>query len=58
VPVTPDDPAAQPNREAVGGAGALARPFLCAFRDQDPITRGADGVLRQLIPGAEGSHTP
>jgi haloalkane dehalogenase len=58
VPVTPDDPAAQPNREAWDELKRWTRPFLCAFSDQDPITRGADGVLRQLIPGTEGQpHT-
>jgi haloalkane dehalogenase len=55
VPVTPDDPAAQPNREAWEELKRWTRPFLCAFSDQDPVTRGADGVLRQLIPGAEGA---
>jgi haloalkane dehalogenase len=56
--VTPDDPAAQPNREAWEELKRWTRPFLCAFRDQDPIIRGADGVLRRLIPGAAGQpHT-
>jgi haloalkane dehalogenase len=32
--------------------------FLCAFSDQDPITRGGDRVLRAEIPGCEGQpHT-
>jgi haloalkane dehalogenase len=58
VPVTPDDPAAQSNREAWEELKRWTRPFLCASSDQDPITRGADGVLRKLIPGAEGQpHT-
>ncbi|HEX3607108.1 MAG TPA: haloalkane dehalogenase [Candidatus Dormibacteraeota bacterium] len=58
VPVTSDDPAAEPNRAAWQGLMRFDRPFLCAFSDQDPITRGADRVLRKLIPGAEGQpHT-
>jgi len=28
------------------------KPFLTAFSDQDPITRGAERVLQRLIPGA------
>jgi haloalkane dehalogenase len=32
--------------------------LLCAFGDCDPLTRGADGVLRDDIPGAAGQpHT-
>ena len=34
------------------------KPFLTAFSDGDPITRGADRVLQQRIPGALGQpHT-
>jgi haloalkane dehalogenase len=34
------------------------KPFLTAFSDSDPITRGADAVLQRLIPGASGqAHT-
>ena len=54
VPVTPDDPAAEPNRAAWEELRRWTRPFLCAFSDQDPITRGGDRILRKLIPGAEG----
>lgn len=58
VPVTPDDPAAEPNRAAWGELGRWTRPFLCAFSDGDPITRGGDQVFRRLIPGCEGQpHT-
>ncbi|HEY2702800.1 MAG TPA: haloalkane dehalogenase [Candidatus Dormibacteraeota bacterium] len=58
VPVTPDDPAAQPNREAWEELKRWTRPFLCAFSDQDPVTRGGDQLFRRLIPGAEGQpHT-
>jgi len=58
VPITPDDPAAEPNRAAWAELRRWSRPFLCAFSDQDPITRGGDRVFRRLIPGAEGQpHT-
>ena len=34
------------------------RPFLTAFSDGDPITRGADRVLQARIPGTRGQpHT-
>jgi len=58
VPTSPDDPAAGPNREAWDVLRHWTKPFLCAFSDQDPITRGADRVLRAEIPGcADQPHT-
>jgi haloalkane dehalogenase len=54
VPITPDDPAAAPNRAAWETLKTWQRPFVCAFGDSDPITRGADGMLQALIPGAAG----
>jgi haloalkane dehalogenase len=58
VPVTPDDPAAAPNRKAWEVLGRWTKPFLTAFSDSDPITGGADRILQQAIPGAEGqAHT-
>jgi haloalkane dehalogenase len=58
VPTSPDDPAAGPNRAAWDALRAWTKPFLCAFSDHDPITGGADRVLRAEIPGCEGQpHT-
>jgi haloalkane dehalogenase len=58
VPTRPDDPAAAANRAAWETLRAYERPFLCAFSDSDPITRGADRQLRADIPGAAGqAHT-
>jgi len=54
VPITPDDPAAEANRAAWEVLKRWDKPFLCAFGDSDPITGGADAVLRKLIPGAAG----
>jgi len=58
VPVTPDDPAAVPNRRAWDVLRAWRKPFLTAFGDSDPITQGADAILQREIPGAAGQpHT-
>jgi haloalkane dehalogenase len=54
VPASPDDPAADANRAAWEGLKAFDRPFLCAFSDGDPITAGADRVLREQVAGAAG----
>lgn len=52
VPITPDDPASAPNRAAWESLRRFDRPFLCAFSDSDPFTRGADALFRSEIPGA------
>jgi len=58
VPTSPDDPAAPANRRAWEALGRWRKPFLTAFGDSDPITRGADRVLQAAIPGAAGQpHT-
>lgn len=54
VPTTPDDPASEPNRKAWEVLRKWEKPFLTAFSDSDPITRGADRPLQNLIPGAAG----
>lgn len=54
VPTSPDDPAAPANRAAWEALRRFEKPFLCAFSDSDPITRGGDAALRKLIPGAHG----
>jgi haloalkane dehalogenase len=58
VPSRPDDPAHDANVAAWVGLAAFDRPFLCAFSDSDPITKGADRNLRERIAGAQGQpHT-
>jgi haloalkane dehalogenase len=58
VPASPDDPAAAPNRAAWEVLKRFEKPFLTAFGDSDPITKGADRLLQKLIPGAAGqAHT-
>jgi haloalkane dehalogenase len=52
VPASPDDPAAPANRRAWDVLSRFDRPFLTAFGDSDPITRGADMLLQGIIPGA------
>jgi haloalkane dehalogenase len=58
VPTSPDDPAAQANREAWTALTAWKKPLLTAFSDKDPVTAGFDRVLRGAVPGAAGQpHT-
>jgi haloalkane dehalogenase len=58
VPTRPDDPAADANRAAWKALERWKKPFLTAFSDSDPITAGADAVLKGRVPGASGQpHT-
>jgi haloalkane dehalogenase len=54
VPVTPDDPAAPANRRAWEVLAGWTKPWLTAFSDRDPITRGGDRIFQERIPGAKG----
>jgi haloalkane dehalogenase len=53
VPITPDDPAAPANRRAWKALARFEKPFLTAFSDGDPITRGGEGVFQKMVPGAK-----
>jgi haloalkane dehalogenase len=58
VPSRPDDPAHDANAAAWVGLAAFPRPFLTAFSDGDPITRGSHRALQDGIAGAKGQpHT-
>lgn len=54
VPTSPDDPAAPANRAAWDVLRRWDKPFLTAFSNGDPITRGAARILQARIPGAQG----
>lgn len=58
VPSRPDDPESPANRAAWEVLEAWDRPFLTAFSDADPITRGGDRPFQERVPGAAGQpHT-
>jgi haloalkane dehalogenase len=58
VPTSPGDPASAANRAAWDVLRSWTKPFLTAFSDHDPITAGADRVLRADVPGCAGQpHT-
>lgn len=58
VPISPDDPAVPANRKAWEVLSQWQKPFLTAFGDSDPITRGADRAFQAMVPGTKGQpHT-
>jgi len=54
VPTRPDQPGAAENRRAWQVLERWTKPVLVAFSDSDPVTRGADRLLRERIPGTQG----
>ena len=58
VPITPDDPSSQINRDAWEKLKKWHKPFLCAFSDSDPVMAGVDKAFIKLVPGTKGMpHT-
>jgi haloalkane dehalogenase len=58
VPTRPDDPASAANRQAWRSLRRFEKPFLTAFSDGDPITRGGERIFQRLVRGAKGQpHT-
>ena len=58
VPARPDDPASPANRTAWEVFREWKKPFLTAFSNRDPITRGGEKAWQSAVPGAAGqAHT-
>jgi haloalkane dehalogenase len=58
VPISPDDPEHEINKKAIILFRQWKKPFLTAFSDSDPVTRGGDRFWQEYVPGAQGqNHT-
>jgi haloalkane dehalogenase len=58
IPLTRHDPGAAICRATMAALEQWQRPFLTAYSDSDPATRGWDAVFQERIPGAIGQgHT-
>ena len=53
VPVSPEDPAVTANQRAWEVFKTWRKPFLTAFSDGDPVTRGQDKKFLELVPGTK-----
>lgn len=51
VPTREEDPASKDNAEAWVTLSEFTKPFLLAFSDSDPISKGGDAPFRAKIPG-------
>ncbi len=54
VPVFADDPANDANRQAWEVFERWQKPFLTAFGDSDPVSRGGERQFQRRVPGAQG----
>jgi len=54
VPISDAHPSVAENKQAWAKLERFDKPFITAFSDRDPITRGGDKVLQARIPGTEG----
>lgn len=58
VPVSKSDPERDANLAAWEVLKQFNKPFLTAFSDSDPITKGGEKIFQKLIPGCAGqSHS-
>jgi len=58
VPTLSTDPSLEAQRKAWDVFSKFDKPFLCAFADDDPVTRDGDQLFIEKVPGAKGQpHT-
>lgn len=56
LPLTRNDVGAQIGRRTMKALEAFERPFVTAYSDGDPATRGWEVVFAERVPGAEGQR--
>jgi haloalkane dehalogenase len=58
VPITAEHGSVAENQAAWKVLEAFEKPFLTAFSDNDPITKGGESAFKAQVPGAQGeAHT-
>ena len=58
VPTLPTSPSLDAQRHAWEFFESFEKPFLCAFADNDPVTRGGEAQFLAKVPGTRGlPHT-
>ncbi|MEL7446270.1 MAG: haloalkane dehalogenase [Pseudomonadota bacterium] len=54
VPIIPDDPAINANRNAWRVLESFEKPFLTVFGDSDPVSKDGEKRFIESVPGAKG----
>jgi haloalkane dehalogenase len=54
VPVTPEHPSVEENEAAWRALERFDKPFLTAFSDRDPVTKGGERIFQARVPGTRG----
>ena len=58
VPSLPTSPSLEQQRLAWEFFDNFEKPFVCAFADNDPVTKGGDAIFLQRVPGTKDQpHT-
>jgi haloalkane dehalogenase len=56
VPVTPEHASVAENRAAWAVLEQFQKPFVTAFSDGDPVTKGGEAVFQSRVPGAKNQR--
>jgi haloalkane dehalogenase len=56
VPITPQHGSVAENKRAWEVLEKFRKPFLTAFSDSDPVTKGGFANFQERVPGAKGRH--
>jgi len=56
VPISPADPESKANVKSTEMFKQWKKPFLTAFSDSDPITKGGDKFWQKIVPGAQNQN--
>ena len=54
VPVTPEHASVAENKAAWAVLETFDKPWLTAFSDKDPVTKGGEMIFQRRVPGAKG----
>ena len=54
VPITPHHASVPENLAAWSVLQRFSKPFVTAFTDNDPLTRGGEAIFQSRVPGARG----
>jgi len=54
VPITPEHASVAENKAAWKVLEKFEKPFVTAFSDSDPVTKGGEAIFQARVPGAKG----